>query len=91
MVPGQGMVLALADGTTATVYGIGPIWYWDVQEIDRPTVGEEVSSVGYTVDFNGEYRNILMTMTVTVDGMATPIQLRDPGTGAPLWRGGRNR
>ncbi|MCP4486105.1 MAG: hypothetical protein GY820_02120, partial [Gammaproteobacteria bacterium] len=37
---------------------------------------------GFAVDFDGTVVNI--AMSVTVDGVT--IQLRDPETGAPLWR-----
>ena len=81
------MKLSLADGSTADIFGIGPIWYWQLNSVDRPTVGEEVSVSGFTVEYNeGVFRNI--AMTITVDGEA--VQLRDPNTGYPLWRGGRN-
>ena len=86
IVPGQGMEVAL-ESENVTLYGIGPIWYWEAQEVDRPIAGEVITATGYTVDFNGELRNIVMTMTV--DDIT--IQLRDAETGVPLWRGGRNR
>jgi len=45
-----------------------------------------VSASGYTVNFSGVERNIAMTITVN----GTEVQLRDPDTGKPLWRGGRH-
>ncbi len=81
---GQGMVIATAEDN-ATVYGIGPVRYWDKLDVDRPEVGDEVSASGYTVNFSGVERNIAMTITVN----GTEVQLRDPDTGKPLWRGGR--
>lgn len=86
IVLGQGMEVAL-ESENVTLYGIGPIWYWDTLEVDRPIAGEEITATGYTVDFNGELRNIVMTIIVDDSTM----ELRDPETGAPLWRGGRNR
>ena len=86
IVPGQGMEVAL-ESENVTLYGIGPIWYWEALEVDRPIAGEEITATGYTVDFNGELRDIVMT--ITVDGLT--IELRDAETGEPLWRGGRNR
>lgn len=87
IVPGQGMVVDVGTDENVTLYGIGPIWYWEAQGLDRPSVGESIEATGYTVDFNGELRDIIMTLTV--DG--STIELRDAETGAPLWRGGRNR
>ncbi len=86
IVPGQGMEVAL-ESENVTLYGIGPIWYWEAQEVDRPIAGEAITATGYTVDFNGELRDIVMT--ITVDG--STMALRDAETGSPLWRGGRNR
>jgi hypothetical protein len=86
IVPGQGMEVAL-EGENVTIYGVGAIWYWEAQEVDRPVAGETITATGYTVDFNGELRDIVMTITV---GDAE-IVLRDAETGAPLWRGARNR
>ena len=82
---GTGMVIATADDN-ATVYGIGPVRYWDSLDVDRPAVGDEVSVSGYTVNHFGIERNIAMTITVN----GTEVQLRDPDTGKPLWRGGRH-
>lgn len=83
----QGLLLATASGNV-TIYGIGPARYWeslDIDGIDHPCVGDTLTVDGYTVDYNGEVRNI--AVTITIDGVT--VELRDPDTGAPLWRGGR--
>ena len=66
-----------------TIYGIGPVRYWDSLDpvVDRPLVGDSIEASGYVVDS----RNIAMDITLD-DG--TVVQLRDPVTGEPLWRGG---
>ena len=87
IVPGQGMVVDVGTDENVTLYGIGPIWYWESQGVDRPSVGESIEATGYTVDFNDIPRDIVMTMTVA----GSTIDLRDTESGAPLWRGGRNR
>ncbi len=38
---GTGMVIATAEDN-ATVYGIGPVRYWDSLDVDRPAVGDVV-------------------------------------------------
>ncbi|MHB8772480.1 MAG: hypothetical protein ACYC7J_15905 [Syntrophales bacterium] len=83
---GEGMLISTADGSVV-IYGIGPVRYWASLGVDRPTVGEDVSVTGYTVNYSEEYRNIAMTITV---GQNT-VQLRDPDTGLPLWRQGGPR
>jgi hypothetical protein len=79
---GMGMEITTADGNVI-VHGIGPVRYWESVGVERPAVGDEVAVSGYSVEFNGELRNI--AMSITVDG--TTVQLRDPDTALPLWRG----
>lgn len=80
-VPGDGMVIA-TDSENITIFGLGPLFYWERLGVDRPVIGDVVEVEGYAVDFNGEIRNIAMNMTI--DGVF--IQLRDPETGRPLWK-----
>jgi hypothetical protein len=82
---GDGMLISTANGNV-TVFGIGPVRYWDSLEVIRPVAGDTVTVTGYTVDYNGDFRNIAVTVTI---GDKT-VPLRDAVTGAPLWRqGGR--
>ena len=81
---GNGMTIA-TNNTNITVNGLGPQRYWDSIGVTRPMVGDYVETTGYTVDYKGNLVNILMT--VTIGGQA--VQLRDPETGLPLWRGNR--
>ena len=83
---GSGMTIA-TDTVNITVDGLAPYYYWDSLEVARPTVGDYVEVTGYTVVYNGNTLNILMT--ITIDGQT--VQLRDPATGYPLWRKGNNR
>lgn len=81
---GDGMTIA-TDTANVIVNGLGPQRYWDSIGFARPVVGDYVEVSGYTVDYNGNILNILMN--VTIGGQT--IQLRDPETGLPLWRGNR--
>ncbi|MDQ7032758.1 MAG: hypothetical protein Q9M37_08630 [Desulfonauticus sp.] len=67
-----------------TVYGIGPVWYWDKEEVAYPTVGEDVEVDGYEVNFSDGSTRIVATK-ITIGGQT--IELRDDD-GRPLWRGG---
>jgi hypothetical protein len=82
---GEGITVA-TDTTNITLNGLGPQLYWDSLGVDRLAVGDYVEVTGYTVDYNGDILNILMT--VTIDGQT--IQLRDRETGLPLWRKGNS-
>jgi hypothetical protein len=81
---GDGLVISTTDGNIE-VRGLGPLYYWQSLDVSRPVVGDVVTVTGYTVDYSGIPVNVLMSITLS-DG--TTIQLRDPETGAPLWRGG---
>ena len=71
---------------TATIYGIGPVRYWDSLEgVDRLAVGDLIKVSGFVVDYNGVERNI--AVTITVGGVT--VELRD-SDGVPLWRGSAN-
>lgn len=79
---GEGLLLLTTDGEEVTIYGIGPVRYWEAQDIDRPAVGEVITVSGYVVSLNGVERNIASAIT-TADG--TPITLRDDN-GKPVWQ-----
>jgi len=80
---GDGMLISTASGNV-TVYGIGPVRYWDSLDVIRPVAGDTVTVTGFAVDYNGDFRNI--AVTIVIDGVTVP--LRDAVTGAPLWRQG---
>lgn len=84
IVPGDGYIL---DDGEIVIYGIGPDRYWESLGVFKPTTYEEISVEGYVLVLDGVERYIAFIITV---GDET-IQLRDPDTGAPLWRGQQNR
>jgi len=65
-----------------TVYGIGPLKYWEEQAAEASQVGDDIAVDGYEVTFNDGIARII-AMSATVNG--TTVQLRDPETGKPLW------
>lgn len=66
-----------------TIYGLGPVWYWERADIERPAVGEPITVSAVEVTFSdGTTR--LIAIAVTIEGAT--IDLRDPDTGTPLWR-----
>jgi hypothetical protein len=68
-----------------TVYGFGPTAMWDAAGIAKPQVGEYVVVNGSEVTFSDGSTRII-ALSVVIDGIELP--LRDPETGAPVWRGG---
>jgi hypothetical protein len=92
VVAGGGLEIAPDDTTIVTIYGIGPVRYWDSLDdggVDYPCVGDKLKVEGYTVDYNGVERNIAVTITIGI-GDDVVVPLRDSETGAPLWRGGNS-
>ncbi|MHB8880271.1 MAG: hypothetical protein ACYC69_02040 [Thermodesulfovibrionales bacterium] len=81
-VPGAGLTIQTDAGPQA-VFGLGPLWYWEAGSIDRPEIGESVSVVASGVTFS--YNKVILS--ITIDGQT--LQLRDPSTCLPVWRGKR--
>lgn len=80
---GGGLTLTTTTGDVQ-IYGIGPVFYWTSQNVNYPEITDTLTANGFTVNYNGVYRNV--AMSITIDG--STIALRDPVTGAPLWKGG---
>ncbi len=78
---GRGMVIETDE--EVIIYGLGPLWFWDCKNVSRPLVGDMIEVAGHTVEYNDVQRNI--AVSITIDGET--IELRDPATGTPLWRG----
>ena len=79
-VPGQGMVLALADRNVA-VHGLGPLWYWDSHQWPSPAVGQAVKAVGRKVRYQG--RVFYVAESLSFGGQT--LQLRRSQDGLPVW------
>lgn len=80
---GLGMTLDTSNGDI-TVYGLGPIWYWNNNNVTRPVVGDTVTTTVYKLDINGKLYYVLKSITLA-DGKT--LNLRDDSTNLPLWRG----
>ncbi len=83
----QGLTIATVSGNVE-LHGIGPFRFWHRMEPERPAAGDKIKAIGFAVDFDGTIINVLMSL-VLEDG--TTVQLRDPDTGAPMWRRHRRK
>lgn len=83
---GSGYTIDTADGML-TVYGIGPIHYWNALGLVPPGVGESVTADVCWLTFSDGTEKAIATAMTLSDG--SYIELRDPATGQPLWRGGQ--
>ncbi len=83
-VPGSGLTVT-TDNSSQTLFGLGPIWYWDLNNIDRPEIGESVSVLATGVTLSD--RKVILS--ITIDDQT--IELRNPQTCLPVWRGQRVR
>lgn len=81
---GNGIEIETESGTT-TVYGLGPVGFWGTEGVGIPVVGDEITVTGYEVTFPDESTKIISESIVN---NGQEITLRDPESGAPLWRGG---
>ena len=80
---GQGMSLDTSNGDI-TIYGLGPIWYWNKNNVTRPIVGDTVTATVYKLDINGKLYYVLKSITLA-DGKT--LNFRDDSTNLPLWIG----
>lgn len=79
---GEGLTID-AGTEMVSVYGIGPLFYWEELGIDRPTVGDTITVNGAVVTFSdGSTKTVAISIAIG-DQL---VQLRDPETGLPLWR-----
>ena len=73
---------------SVNVYGMGPEWYWEAKNMDRPEIGDSIDAPCYTVTFSdGTTRYVAQSMMIGSE----KIELRDSKTGCPLWRGPQKR
>jgi len=85
---GNGLILETTTGSVV-ILGLGPLWYWEKNEVDRPEVGEKITGFAYAVSFSDVTRYIVASITIGKGTAAEEtITLRDPDTGCPLWRRG---
>lgn len=80
---GQGIKIDTGENVI-TVYGLGPVWYWDMIEASYPVVGTDITVNGSLVTFSDGTQKIVALSVVSGDN---EVALRDGDTGYPLWRG----
>ncbi len=78
-------VKTIGDDGIVTVYGLGPVSFWESEKVDRPVIGDLISvDVKKIVFSDSTFKYILMSLTYTDTGVT--IKLRSKETGCPLWR-----
>ena len=81
--PQDGCLILAIDGENVQICGIGPAYYWESQEMAYPEIGDSLIAIGFAVDYNGIEKNVVTSIIID----DTIVELRDPETGKPLWRG----
>ncbi|MEA1921681.1 MAG: hypothetical protein U9N63_03415 [Pseudomonadota bacterium] len=85
----SGSGLIVDNGTELiTVYGMGPLGFWNSIEVLKPAFGDkvEIDTVEVTLS-DGTSRLIAVSLTIIVaDGEDITVDLRDED-GRPAWRG----
>jgi hypothetical protein len=83
---GKNCVVLEVEGEQVKIYGLGPNWYWEANEIEKPGVGDLVTVTAYAVVFLDATRYVASSVTIAENTAEEQmIQLRDPETGCPLW------
>ena len=81
-VAGAGLTVDEGNGIITTVYGMGPLKFWESLEVAKPTVGESVAIDALTVTFSdGSTR--LIAVSLTIDDTFITLRTDD----GPAWRG----
>jgi hypothetical protein len=81
-VAGAGLTIDEGNGVITTVYGMGPLSYWESLEVAKPTVGETVAIDALAVTFSdGTTR--LIAVSLTIDDTFITLRTAD----GPAWRG----
>lgn len=76
---GSGLTLDSGD----TIYGMGPLAYWDSLGVIKPVIGDQVLVEAVAVTFSdGSTR--LIAVSVEIDGEVVLLRTED----GPAWRGG---
>ena len=65
-----------------TVYGLGPVWYWEQLDVSYPVVTDKITVNASKVTFSDGTEKIVALSVVIADN---EIALRDAETGLPLW------
>lgn len=78
-------ILDAADGSTQTVYGLGPAWFWEQEQLAQPKIGEKILVMGLVTDCQ-DGRHVFVATSVTLGDKT--LELRD-ANGRPRWAGGR--
>lgn len=85
-VAGEGYVIDTGTEMIA-VAGLGPVRYWDAMGLTPPQVGESISADICWLSFSDATTKAVATTVTLMDG--TFVELRDPVTNQPAWRGGQ--
>lgn len=82
----QGLLLEVSEEIDPVmISGIGPKSYWEEIGVARPAIGDVITAEGYTVEIDGVFVNIAMSITIiNDDGTSTLVPLRNED-GDPLW------
>ena len=81
----EGLKIDTGDDGIITVYGLGPVSFWESKGVDRPVLKDQISvDVKKIVFSDSTFKYILMSLTYTDSAVIIP--LRSDETGCPLWR-----
>ena len=80
-----------SDGSSYTIFGLGPWWFWSNSGVNLPAEGDTVDVTAKKIEISGEERIVAMSVTVYDEDGNETIDLRDAETCYPNWAGGWSR
>ncbi len=81
-IAGSGLSVDEDNGVITTVYGMGPLSFWESIEVAKPTVGESVAIDALSVTFSDDTTR-LIAVSLTIDDTFITLRTDD----GPAWRG----
>ncbi len=79
---GSGLTVDEGNGVITTVYGMGPLSFWEILKVAKPTVGEDVAIDALSVTFSDNSTR-LIAVSLTIDDTFITLRTDD----GPAWRG----
>lgn len=80
---GQGLIVKIGDELVKLV-GLGPVWFWNALNYERPEVGDEVTVWWNVVQCKNIEQNVLAALDYNVTDTIPALELRDADN-VPLW------
>jgi hypothetical protein len=86
---GQGLIVKIGEDLVKLV-GLGPVWFWEAVNYERPQVGDKVTVWWNVVQCKEIEQNVLVALDYDVTDNIPALELRDAAN-MPLWNLGKRQ